>query len=41
MTIALIPVALGALVVLVGVWRSRKPKKTDSAEKQYRKIHGG
>ncbi len=39
MTIALIAIALAALVVLVGVWRSRRPKPIDRAEKEYWKMH--
>ena len=41
MTIALIPVALGALIALVAVWGSRKRKTTDRAEKEYWERHGG
>jgi hypothetical protein len=39
MTIALIAIAFAALVVLVGVWRLRRPKSVDRAEKEYWKIH--
>ena len=38
MSIALIAVAFVALV-LVGVWRLRRPKPVDRAEKQYWEIH--
>lgn len=40
MTIALITIALVALVVVVGVWRLRRPKPTDRAEKGYWEVHG-
>ncbi len=39
MTIALIAIAFAALAVLVGVWRLRRPKPIDRAEKEYWKIH--
>jgi hypothetical protein len=40
MTIALIAIALVTLVVVVGVWRLRRPKPIDRAEKGYWEIHG-
>lgn len=39
MTIALIAIAFAALVVLAGVWRLRRPKAIDRAEKKYWEIH--
>lgn len=39
MTIALIAIALVAPVVLIGVWRLRRPKPIDRAEKEYWKLH--
>lgn len=41
MTIVLIPLALGALIVLVGLRGSKKRKSTDRTEKEYWKRHGG
>jgi len=39
MNIALIAIALAALAVLIGVWRLRRAKPIDRAEKEYWKIH--